>query len=153
MWCQENNLVILLGATAGDKSTLNYYISNLCGSTNYKLNALYGIRKYLTLGQSKFLCIQFNHCRIIWMFCRKKQYSKHQKMHYKALILSLYGKIRFRENAHSGIVYAFCRILFLKNITYSISNGTFLKLPNANSTDSGINFILVRACLLWNSLS
>ena len=103
-------------APADGKSTLNYYINNLCRSANYKLNALRGIRKYLTLGQSRLLCnafenIQFNHVWIIWMFCRKKQYLKFQKIHHKATILSSYEKVRVRENPYSGIFYA---ALFLK---------------------------------------
>ena len=39
-----------------------------------------------------------------------------------------------------------------KNITYSIRKGPLLRLPAAKSTSYGINSVLFRACLLWNSL-
>ena len=39
-----------------------------------------------------------------------------------------------------------------KNITYSIRNGSLLRLPSAKLTSYGINSLLFRACLLWNSL-
>ena len=39
-----------------------------------------------------------------------------------------------------------------KNITYNITNGPLLKLPNAKFTYYGINPVHFRACLLWNGL-
>ena len=39
-----------------------------------------------------------------------------------------------------------------KNITYNIRKGPLLRLPAAKSTSYGINSVLFRACLLWNSL-
>ena len=55
-----------------------------------KLHALRRIRKYLSLGKAKLLCnafinSQFNYVPLVWMFCRKKQYLKIQKIHHKAL--------------------------------------------------------------------
>ena len=41
--------------------------------------------------------------------------------------------------------------LVVKNITYSIRNGSLLRLPAAKSISYGINSVLFRACLLWNS--
>ena len=39
-----------------------------------------------------------------------------------------------------------------KSITYNIRNGPLPRLPSAKSTSYGINSVLFRACLLWNSL-
>ena len=39
-----------------------------------------------------------------------------------------------------------------KNITNNIIKGPLLRLPAAKSTSYGINSVLFRACLLWNSL-
>ena len=39
-----------------------------------------------------------------------------------------------------------------KNITYNIRKGPLLRLPAAKSTSYGINSVLFRAYLLWNSL-
>ena len=38
-----------------------------------------------------------------------------------------------------------------KNKTYHIRNGPLLRLPAANSSSYGINSVLFRACLLWES--
>ena len=39
-----------------------------------------------------------------------------------------------------------------KNITCSIRKGLLLRLTAAKSTSYGINSVIFRACLLWNSL-
>ena len=39
-----------------------------------------------------------------------------------------------------------------KNITYNIRNGPLLKLSTAKPTSYGINLVLFRTCVLWNSL-
>ena len=39
-----------------------------------------------------------------------------------------------------------------KNITYNIRNGSLLKLPSEKLTSYGINSVLFRASLFWNSL-
>ena len=39
-----------------------------------------------------------------------------------------------------------------KNLTYSIRKGPLLRLPAAKLTSYGINSVLFRACLLWDSL-
>ena len=67
--------------------TFNEHIDNLCRTANYKLHALRTIRK---LEKAKLLCnafinSQFNYAPLVWMFCRKKQYLKIQKIHHKAL--------------------------------------------------------------------
>ena len=57
---------------------------------NYRLHALRRIRKYLSLERAKLLCnafinSQFNYTPLVWMFCRKEQHLKIQKIHHKAL--------------------------------------------------------------------
>ena len=39
-----------------------------------------------------------------------------------------------------------------KNLTYSIRKGPLLRLTAAKLTSYGINSVLFRACLLWDSL-
>ena len=56
----------------------------------FKLHALRRIRKYLTPDKAKVLCnvfikSQFSYASIIWMFCRKMDYLKMEKIRYKAL--------------------------------------------------------------------
>ena len=86
----ESDTVELLGITIDNKLTFNEHINNLCSNVSYKLYALLGIRKYLTQDQGKllynaFINSQFSYATIIWMFYRKNQYLKIQKIHRKAL--------------------------------------------------------------------
>ena len=80
----------MLGITIDNLLYFNEHIDNPCRTANYKLHALRRIRKYLSLEKAKLLCSafinsQFNYAALVWMFCRKKQYSKIQKIHHKAL--------------------------------------------------------------------
>ena len=86
----ESNAVELLGIRIDSTLTFNEHISNLCINASYKLYALRRIRKYVAQDQAKllynaFINSQFNHVPIVWMFCRKNQYLKIQKIHHKAL--------------------------------------------------------------------
>ena len=87
---EETKKLALLGITTDNLLTFNEHIDNLCRTANYKLHALRRIRKYLSLEKAKLLCnafinSQLNYARLVWMFCRKKQYLKIQKIHLKAL--------------------------------------------------------------------
>ena len=86
----KSRKVVLLGISIDNLLIFNEYIDNLCRTANYKLHVLRRIRKYLSLEKAKLLCIafinsQFNYAPLLWMFCRKKQYLKIQKIHHKAL--------------------------------------------------------------------
>ena len=87
---EESKKLVLLGITIDNLLTFNEHIDNICRTANYKLHALRRIRKYLSLEKAKLLCnafmnSQFNYAPLVWMFCRKKQYLKIQKIHHKAL--------------------------------------------------------------------
>ena len=110
------------------------------------------------------------------MFCRKKQYLKIQKIHHKALKVVYNSNKNYNEllrdnnkfsiyqrHLHALICEVFKSLnnlnpefmwsyLVFKNITYNIRNGPLLRLPSAKFTSHGINSVLFRACLLWNSL-
>ena len=65
-------------------------IVNLVRQTQYKLHALRGIRKFLTIEKVKILGnplidSQFNYAPLIWMFYRKTLYSKIEKTHHRPL--------------------------------------------------------------------
>ena len=177
---EESKKVVLLGITIGNLLTFNEHIDNLCRTANYKLHALRRIRKYLPLEKAKLLCnafinSQFNYAPLVWMFCRKKQYLKIQKIHHKTLKVVYNSNKNYdellRDNNEFSIHQRHLRALIcevfkslsnlnpefmwsyfvFKNITYNIRNGPLLKLLSAKSTSSGINSVLFRACLLWNS--
>ena len=179
---EETKKVVLLGITIDNLLTFNEHIDNLCRTANYKLYALRRIRKYISLEKAKLLCnafinSKFNYAPLVWMFCRKKQYLKFQKIHHKALKVVYNSNKNYNEllrdnnefSIHQRQLHALICEVFkslnnlnpefmwsyfvFKNITYNIRNGPLLRLPSAKSTSYGINSVLFRACLLWNSLS
>ena len=94
---RESLKVILSGLTIDNCLTFKDHIDTLCRNASYKLHALQRIRKYLTPDKAKllynaFINSQFSYDSIIWMFCRKTDYLKMEKIQYKAL------KIVFNSN-------------------------------------------------------
>ena len=110
------------------------------------------------------------------MFYRKKKNLKIQKIQHKA-IKGIYNSSKnyddlLRDNNQVSIHQSHLRALIcevfkslnnlntefmwsyfvFKNITYNIRKGPLLRLPAAKSTSYGINSVLFRAYLLWNSL-
>ena len=87
---KESQKVILLDLTMDNCLTFKDHIDTLCRNASYKLHALRRIRKYLTPDKAKvlynaFINSQFSYASIIWMFCRKTDYLKMEKIQYKAL--------------------------------------------------------------------
>ena len=111
---RESQKVILLGLTIDNCLTFKDHIDTLCRNASYKLHALRRIRKYLTPDKAKVLYnalinSQFSYASIIWMFCRKTDYLKMEKIQYKAL------KIVF--NSNESLEDLFCtaiKYLFIK---------------------------------------
>ena len=94
---RESQKVILLGLTIDNCLTFKDHIDALCCNATYKLHALRRIRKYLTPHKAKvlynaFINSQFSYASIVWMFCRKMDYLKVEKIQYKVL------KIAFNSN-------------------------------------------------------
>ena len=94
---KESQKVMLLGLTIDNCLNFKNHIDTLCRNARYKLHALRRIRKHLTPDKAKFLYnafinSQFSYASIIWMFCRKTDYLKMEKIQYKAL------KIVFNSN-------------------------------------------------------
>ena len=87
---RESQKVILLGLTIDNCLTFKDHIDTLCRNASYKLHALRRIRKYLTPDKAKvlynaFINSQFSYASIVWMFCRKMNYIKVEKIQYKVL--------------------------------------------------------------------
>ena len=153
----------------------------LCSTANYKLHALRRIRKYLTpvkagLLYNAFINSQFNYASVIWMFCRKKDYLKIEKIQDKALKI-IYNsnesyEAHLTRNNEVSIHQKHLRALateiyksladinpdfmkpyfIIKEMPYNLRIGCALKLPSANSTHYVISSVLFRACLMWNRL-
>ena len=97
---RESQKVLLLGLTTYNCFTFKDHIDTLCRNASYKLHALRRIRKYLTPDKAKvlynaFINSQFSYASIIWMFYRKTDYLKMEKIQYTAL------KIVFNNNESS----------------------------------------------------
>ena len=94
---RKSQKVMLLGLTIDNCLNFKDHIDTLCRNASYKLHAFPRIRKYLTPVKAKVLFnalinSQFSYASIIWMFCRKTDYLKMEKIQYKAL------KIVFNSN-------------------------------------------------------
>ena len=117
-----------------------------------------------------------SYASIIWMFCRKTDYLKMEKIQYKVL------KIVFNSNEsfdnlllHSNEVsihqkqlrqlttgiyksltdlsLQFIKPFFLvKKLPYNLRYEHILNLPSAQLTYYGTNSILFRACQVWDNL-
>ena len=123
-----------------------------------------------------FVNSQFNYAPLVGMFCRKKQDLKIRKIDHKALkvvynsnktTMSFFGiimKFWFISHLRALICEVFQSLnnlnpkfmwsyFVFKYITCNIRKGPLLTLPAAKSTSYGINSVVFRTCLLWNSLS
>ena len=92
---RESQKVILLGLAIDNCLTFKDHI--LCRNASYKLHALRRIRKYLTPDKAKvlynaFINSQFSYASVIWMFCRKTDYLKMERIQHQTL------KIVFNSN-------------------------------------------------------
>ena len=110
------------------------------------------------------------------MFCRKQDCLEVEENNYKALKIvyssnECYGELRIRNNEVSihqnklrilateiykrltDVNPDFMKDYFsIKEMLYSVRNGSVLKIPSTRSTYYGTNSIHFRACLLWNKL-
>ena len=78
------------------------------------------------------------------LFRNNNEVSIHQS-HLRALIFEVFKSL---NNLNPEFMWSY---FVFKNITYNIRKGPLLRLPAAKSTSYGINEVLFRACLLWNS--
>ena len=79
--CVQSNDLTLLGVMIDKNLTFKKHIDNLVRKAQYKLHALQGIRKFLTIEEAKilgnaFIDSRFNYAPLMWMFFRKTLYSK-----------------------------------------------------------------------------
>ena len=82
---EESQTIVLLGLTTDNRLTFKDHVDMLCSTANYKLHALRRIRRYLTLEKTKllynaFINSRFNYASVIWMFCRKNDFLKFEKI-------------------------------------------------------------------------
>ena len=124
-----------------------------------------------------YILSSFFYCPILWMFCSKSCYNLCKKVHYRALcalyfrydldqeeILQLHGSF----SIHTGHLRVLVTKIFkslhklnpefmwdlfeIKTAHYSLRSQSLLKLPSSNTRSYGLNSIMFRASILWNSL-
>ena len=98
----EKSQKVLVGLTIDNRLSFKEHVDMLCSTANYKLHELRRIRKYLTLEKIKllynaFINSQFNYASVFWMFCRKKDPLKIEKIQYKALKIIYNGSESYEE--------------------------------------------------------
>ena len=176
------NKVKLLGITIDKQLNFSSHIQDLCKNANTKISCLFRLRNNLDIIQTRtlinsYVLSYFLYCPLIWMFCKKKEYSLIEKVHKRSLRLlhldfSLsYSELLSLENTksihHKHLVFLLVEtyksinklnpeIMWdsfkIKEVTYSLRNSSLLKLPNTNTSIFGLNSLMFRASILWNSI-
>ena len=84
----------VLGITIDNKLNFKAHLKNICKVANQKLHALCRISNYILSDQCKllvnaFLKSQFSYCPQMWMFCSRGSNTKINRIHEKALRITL----------------------------------------------------------------
>ena len=82
----------VLGITLDDSLKFDLHIADMCKKASRQINALKRVSKFLTQDSRKsiyrsFIAASFNYCPISWIFCRKKNTTKLEKLQECALRL------------------------------------------------------------------
>ena len=163
------------GVTIDHKLNFLQHIKDLRKKSIRKINALQRIRNYMTLSQAKlinnaYIISSFSYCPLIWMFSGKSGDTQINRTHYglfeksfdelididggvtthikniQTLMLEVYKSIN-RINPE------FMWDLFqLKATPYNMRAGSLLSLPSKKTRTFGINSLIFRGSILWNSL-
>ena len=109
----------------------------------------FGEKKYLKIRKihHKPLKVVFNIKRDHDEFLRDNNGSSVHQRHLRVLTCEVFKSL---NNLNLELIWSY---FVFKNMTYNIRNGPLLRLPATKSTSYGINLVLFRACLLWNSVS
>ena len=174
--------VELLGVTIDHKLTFSSHIKKICNNASNKLCAILRLRKSMSISQAKLLVnahvlSNFFYCPLIWMFCRKGDMSRINRIHKRAL-RTIYNNFDFsldelleldnsctihQKHLQFLMIEVFNSInhnnpelmwdLFCsKDQPYHLRNQNLLKLPTAKTTKYGTNSLIFRGSLIWNSL-
>ena len=174
--------VELLGITIDYKLSFSSHIKKICKSSSNKLCAILRLRNFMSIPQAKLIVnahvlSNFFYCPLIWMFCRKVDKAKINKIHKRALRivynnfdLSLEELLEIdngctihQKHLQFLMIEVFKSINHLnpellwdlfcpKQQPYNLRNQMLVTLPSAKSTKYGTNSLVFRGSLLWNIL-
>ena len=87
---KSSSTVELLGITLDKNLNFKSHIENICCKANKKIKAIFRIRDFLTLEQTKVLAeayifSNFRYCPLVWMFRGKYSNKLIMKTHYRCL--------------------------------------------------------------------
>ena len=179
---QPSSSVKLLGVCIDNKLDFKMHVQSICKSASQKTNALFRIRPYLNMSCAKLLCSayifsSFKYCPLIWMFGCKANNGLINKVHKRALravykdfespfeiLLEKGNDVPIHVQNLRALMVEFFKTLNrlnpeimwdmveCKTTHYNLRSGSTVKLPKAKSSKFGINSLMFRGSLLWNSL-
>ena len=182
IYIQPTNTVKLLGVVIDYKLTFTEHINNICNRVSNQTKALLCIRRYLNTAKASlifnaYILSNFFYCPLIWMFCNKSSNKLINRTYRRALcalhfrfdlgleeLLQLNGSMTVHAKHLQILMTEVFKSLnklnpgFMwncfeaKSRPYNLrSHGTVI-LPPANTRSFGLNSILFRGSLLWNTL-
>lgn len=176
------NTVKLLGVDIDHKLKFSTHVTNICNRISNRTKALLRIRRYITLKKAlllynAYIVSSFFYCPLIWMFCSKSSHNLINKTHRRALcalhyrfdidleeLLQLNGGVTVHTKHLRILLTEVYKCLtklnpeFMwncfeaKDTIYNLRSQSTVRLPPTNTRSFGLNSILFRGSLLWNTL-
>ena len=156
---------------------------SLCAKTSRKVTSFSRVAKLLDFKKARllynaFILSSLSYCPLIWMFCGKTSNREINRIHKHALRIlfndyeASFEELLQRNNEQTvhtknlrklmTEVYkslnrqnpAFMLDLFIrKEVTYDLRVKDLLRLPTARTVLNGLNSIVFRGSILWNTIS
>ena len=117
----SSDSIEVLGVTLDNSLQYTIHISILCSKASIQINAMKRIRKYLNTDcriamYKSFISSNFSYCPVSWMFCRKRNSDKLEKLQEWALlfVFSDYTRpytVYPKKYAHGFVVLCFVVVM------------------------------------------
>ena len=174
--------VKLLGVIIDSKLNFNSHVGNLCKKANHKISALARVRNYISPVKSRllynaYILSPFRYFPLIWTFTNKTKNICMQQIQKRALrIIQGNFNLTLEECLHDtgsisihtqNLKYLMVEVykclhhvnpefmweLFIpKVIPYNLRKSNLLTLPKIKSSSYGIDSLLFRGSILWNTI-
>ena len=179
---EKKNCVKLLGINIDHKLSFLPHVEDICHKASQKTKALLRIRNYLTVSKARmlydaYIMSAFAYCPLIWMFCGKSGNGLVNKTHHRAL-RAVYQEFELNlpkllnkddsVTVHISNLRSLMTEIYkslnklnpefmwdyfqIKSTPYSHRNGQLLNIPAVRTKAYGINSLLFRGSILWNSV-
>ena len=178
----EQNEIKLLGVTIDQKLNFDSHLKSFCKKANQKVRAWRRIRTFINFKSAKliynaYILSAFSYCPLIWTFCGKsanglinnthlralKMIYKSEnlsledilhkdlsvKIHTKNMQLLMLEVYKSRNKLNTEFKWDLFRV---KESPYSLRAGEVLIIPPIQSTKYGINSLIFKGSMLWNTV-